>query len=70
MLGGLAELVGRVEVGRLLAVRLLDTLTASSGVGQLNLRSRPHLSSLALESTDSLLSPLGSHLERVAVRRG
>ncbi len=32
------------------------------------LRSGSHLSPLALESTDSLLPPFGSHLERAAVR--
>jgi hypothetical protein len=32
--------------------------------GQQNLRPGSHLSSLALEASDSLLSPLGSHLER------
>jgi len=32
--------------------------------GDKNLRASSHLSSLALEASDSLLSPLSSHLER------
>ena len=62
-----------IEVECWRSVYLLQTYCGQLGSrlwqsGALNLRSSSHLSSLALKAANPLLSPFGSHLERLQQR--